>query len=182
MVVEKTNIEGVLVIHPGIFGDERGYFLESFNSLIFEEKTQLLVDFVQDNESKSKKGVLRGLHFQRPPFAQGKLVRVVKGRVLDVVLDIRKSSKTYGQFFSISLDGIEKKQLWIPPGLAHGFVCLEDDTIFAYKCTEYYNPSSEGCILWNDQNLNINWGISNPIISEKDSKGVSFSGFDSPFE
>jgi dTDP-4-dehydrorhamnose 3,5-epimerase len=181
MKVEKTNIEGVLIIEPKVFGDERGYFFESFNSLNFKRLTGIDVDFVQDNQSKSGSDVLRGLHFQEPPFAQDKLVRVITGSVLDVVVDIRKDSPTYGNYFSITLDAIKHKMLWIPRGMAHGFLSLESDTIFSYKCTEFYHPEVEGCILWDDADLAINWNIKNPLISDKDKVGMPFSKFISKF-
>ncbi|CAG5078166.1 dTDP-4-dehydrorhamnose 3,5-epimerase [Parvicella tangerina] len=182
MQVLETNIDGVLVLEPKVFGDSRGYFLESFNQLVFKKETGLEVNFVQDNESMSAKNVLRGLHFQSPPHDQGKLIRVVQGSVRDIVVDIRKDSATYGKHFSIELDGTAKKMLWVPPGMAHGFASLEDNTIFAYKCTNYYEPSAEGCIMWNDADLNIDWGIEDPIISEKDQNGELFKDFKSPFE
>lgn len=182
MLVIKTNIEGVYVLEPKVFGDHRGYFLESFNQKVFDDSIGTdIYSFVQDNESMSSKNVLRGLHFQKPPFDQGKLVRVVKGKVLDVVVDIRKESRTYGKTFSIELDEKSKRMLWIPPGMAHGFVSLEDNTIFAYKCTQYYNPSSEGCIAWNDPDLDVDWGVDEPIISAKDKEGEIFKDFVSPF-
>lgn len=181
MEVEKTNIEGLYIIKPKVFGDERGYFFESFNAKKFTEITGLIVDFVQDNQSKSNTNVLRGLHFQSPPFAQDKLVRVVQGSVLDVVVDIRPRSITYGEHFKIKLDTIKHHMMFVPKGMAHGFLSLEDNTIFSYKCTDYYHPLSEGCILWNDSSLNIEWNVSNPIISEKDQQGESFKDFKSPF-
>lgn len=179
MNVEKTFIEGLIVITPNVFADERGYFLESYNKKALEE--YLDVEFVQDNESCSQKGVLRGLHFQKPPHAQGKLVRVIKGSVLDVVVDLRKDSETYGKHYKHVLSGEHKEQLYIPAGFAHGFLVLENDTIFSYKCTDYYNKASEASILWNDETLNINWQIENPIISEKDKVGQSFTNFTTPF-
>ena len=182
MVITESKIEGLFIIEPKVYEDARGAFYETFNSKIFKEKTGLDLDFCQDNESISKKNVLRGLHFQNPPFAQGKLVRVVSGRVIDIALDIRKSSKTYGQYESIELSAENKKQFWIPPGFAHGFIALEDNSIFNYKCTNYYNPVSEATIQWNDPVLNINWQINNPIISEKDQKGIDFTTFVSEFE
>ena len=183
MQVFETHIQGVYVLTPKIFGDSRGYFLESFNQRVFNEAIGTdEFQFVQDNESMSGKNVLRGLHFQAPPYDQGKLVRVIQGRVLDVVVDIRKSSKTYGQHFSIELNSEEKQMLWIPPGMAHGFASLEDKTVFAYKCTQYYRPAAEGCVLWSDHDLNINWGIENPTISEKDKLGEVFKDFESPFD
>lgn len=181
MKVEKTNIDGVLVLEPKVFGDERGYFFESFNLNTFKSLTSLEVEFVQDNQSKSGANVLRGLHFQKPPFAQDKLVRVIEGSVMDVVVDIRKESKTYGNHFSIVLDALKHKMLWIPKGMAHGFLSLEENTIFSYKCTEYYHPESEGCILWNDIDLGVNWNIESPIISDKDQVGKPFNEFTSKF-
>lgn len=183
MQVSETNIQGVYVLTPKVFGDSRGYFLESFNQRVFDELLGVEdYTFVQDNESMSSRNVLRGLHFQAPPYDQGKLVRVIRGQVLDVVVDIRRSSDTYGHHFSIKLDGDKKQMLWIPPGMAHGFASLEDQTIFAYKCTKYYEPSSEGCIYWNDKGLGIQWEVENPIISEKDLNGMAFKDFISPFD
>ena len=182
MVITESKIEGLFIIEPRVFEDTRGVFYETFNEKIFKEKTGVELSFCQDNESISKKNVLRGLHFQNPPFAQGKLVRVVSGRVIDIAVDIRKSSKTYGQYESIELSAENKKQFWIPPGFAHGFIALEDNSIFNYKCTNYYNPVSEATIQWNDPVLNINWQINNPIISEKDQKGIDFITFVSEFE
>ena len=138
-------------------------------------------NFVQDNESMSGKGVLRGLHFQKPPFTQGKLVRVMRGSVLDVAVDIRKNSSTYGQWASVVLSQENKWMYWVPPGFAHGFVTLEDHTIFFYKCTNVYNKESEGSISWNDPDLNIDWKITNPVLAEKDKEAPAFKGFDSPF-
>lgn len=151
MNIEHTFIDGLLVIRPNVFADSRGYFLESYNKKTLE--TVLDVNFVQDNESASQKGVLRGLHFQNPPYAQGKLVRVIKGRVLDVVVDLRKGSKTFGQHYKQVLSGEHKEQLYIPEGFAHGFLVLEDHTIFSYKCTDYYNRDAEGSLLWSDNTL-----------------------------
>lgn len=181
MQVKETKIPGVLYIEPRVFGDDRGYFFESFNKQNLDQIIPSRFDFVQDNESKSKRNVLRGLHFQAPPYDQGKLVRVISGSVLDVIVDIRQSSPTYGKHVSINLSGSNKNMIWIPPGMAHGFVSLEDDTIFSYKCTNYYNPLSEGCIMWNDKTLNIDWKIDNPVISEKDKSGQIFTSFVSPF-
>ena len=180
MEIIKTPIKGLLVIKPRIFGDDRGYFFESWSKQSFAE-VGLNLDFVQDNQSLSCKGVLRGLHFQNPPYAQGKLVRVIKGAVLDVSVDIRKDSPTYGQHFSIELSEEDKTIFWIPPGFAHGFVALEDNTIFTYKCTGVYNKESEGALLWNDIDLNIDWGIDNPLVSDKDLGAGSFSTFESKF-
>jgi dTDP-4-dehydrorhamnose 3,5-epimerase len=176
----KTHIEGLVLIEPIVFRDDRGYFFESFQ----KEKFQALgidVDFLQDNESMSQKNVLRGLHFQIPPFAQGKLVRVVRGSVLDVAVDIRRKSKTYGKWESSVLSAENKLMMWIPEGFAHGFITLEDDTIFQYKCTNYYNKESECGIIWNDPDLKIDWGIDKPMVSEKDLKGLHFKDLKSPF-
>ena len=180
MEIIKTPIEGLLVIRPKIFGDDRGHFFESWSKESFT-KNGMDLDFVQDNQSLSSKGVLRGLHFQNPPFAQGKLVRVVKGIVLDVAVDIRKDSPTYGQHFSIKLSEKNKTIFWIPPGFAHGFVTLEDDTIFTYKCTGVYNKESEGALLWSDKDLNIDWGVENPLVSDKDLVAGNFINFESQF-
>lgn len=167
MKVEKTKLDGVLVITPETFEDERGFFLESFNKDRYR-KAGIRFDFVQDNHSCSTKGVLRGLHYQilKP---QGKLVRVVKGEVFDVAVDIRKGSKTYGQWEAIVLSEKNKTQFWVPPGFAHGFVVLSETADFEYKCTDYYDSSDEGSLLWNDPDLGIHWPIKNPILSEKDS-------------
>jgi dTDP-4-dehydrorhamnose 3,5-epimerase len=180
MEIIKTPLEGLLIIKPDVFEDDRGYFFESFNHGRFLNRG-LDLKFLQDNESKSKKGVLRGLHFQAPPFAQGKLVRVMRGSVLDVAVDIRKNSPTYGKWESIILSGQNKWMYWIPEGFAHGFATLEDDSIFFYKCTNIYNKASEGSILWNDPDLNINWGIQYPVISDKDRISPKFKNFISPF-
>lgn len=180
MEIIKTPLEGLLIIKPDVFEDDRGYFFESFNQDKFL-RAGLDLKFLQDNESKSKKGVLRGLHFQAPPYAQGKLVRVMRGSVLDVAVDIRKDSPTYGKWESIVLSGQNKWMYWIPPGFAHGFATLEDDTIFFYKCTNVYNKDSEGSILWNDPALEIKWGIADPVISDKDKVSPFFNEFISPF-
>lgn len=180
MDVSTTNIEGLLVIQPKVFGDERGYFFESFRDDVLNNHG-VSSKFVQDNQSKSNKGILRGLHFQKAPHAQGKLVRVVKGSVLDIALDIRTNSPTYGHHFSIELNEVNKTIFYIPPGFAHGFLTLEDNTLFSYKCTNYYNLESEGSVLWNSESLNIDWGIENPILSEKDKTAPNFMDFKSPF-
>ena len=180
MEIIKPPIDGLLVINPKIFGDDRGYFFECWNEESFV-KNGLDLDFVQDNQSLSSKGVLRGLHFQNPPFAQGKLVRVIKGAVLDIVVDIRKESATYGQHFSIELNEENKTIFWIPPGFAHGFITLEDDTIFTYKCTGVYNLASEEILLWSDKDLNIDWGAIKPLVSDKDLVAGSFKNFKSQF-
>ena len=180
MEIIKTSLEGLLVIKPRIFGDDRGYFFESWSKQSFA-KVGLTLDFVQDNQSLSGKGVLRGLHFQNPPYAQGKLVRVIKGAVLDVAVDIRKDSPTYGQYFSVELSEDNKTIFWIPPGFAHGFLTLKDNTIFTYKCTEVYNKESEGALLLNDKDLNINWEVNDPLVSEKDLVAGNFKDFISKF-
>ena len=180
MDVTTTNIEGLLIIKPRVFGDERGYFFESFREDIMKSNG-VTSKFVQDNQSMSSKGILRGLHFQKDPFAQGKFVRVIKGSVLDVAVDIRKKSPTYGQHFLIELNEENKTMFYIPPGFAHGFLTLEDDTLFSYKCTNYYNKESEGAIRWNSKSLNVDWGIVNPILSSKDATAPTFDEFQSPF-
>ncbi|SHG80919.1 dTDP-4-dehydrorhamnose 3,5-epimerase [Winogradskyella jejuensis] len=157
MQIKKTNLDGCYIIQPRLFKDERGSFFEGFNSKIFEELTGLNLDFVQDNQSTSSKGVLRGLHFQKGKYAQAKLVRVVRGSVQDVVVDIRPKSKTFGMYFSIILSGENNTQLFIPRGFAHGFLVLEENTIFTYKCDNFYNKESESGIIYNDVNLNIEW-------------------------
>ena len=180
MEIIKTSIEGLLVIKPDVFKDERGYFYESYNQARFA-KEGLDMTFVQDNESKSSKGVLRGLHFQKPPYAQGKLVRVVKGSVMDVAVDLRKDSPTYGKWESCILSEENKKMFWIPEGFAHGFLTLEDDTIFTYKCTNIYNKESEGSLRWDDADILIEWNIDNPTLSEKDKVSPLFKDFVTPF-
>lgn len=180
MKIHKTDIPDLFIVEPVVFKDERGYFFEAHNQKKLQE-AGLDLTFVQDNESKSQKGVLRGLHFQKPPFAQGKLVRVIKGRVLDVAVDIRKGSPTFGKHHAVEISEENKRMFWIPPGFAHGFATLEDETIFFYKCTDYYNKESEGSILWNDPDLNIDWHLENPVLSEKDQKSPRFADFESPF-
>jgi len=180
MNIIETELAGLLIIDPMVFGDERGYFFESFNKRIFES-AGLETNFVQDNESKSSKGVLRGLHFQEPPHEQGKLVRVVSGAVMDISVDIRKGSSTYGKWEGIELSAQNKRMLWIPPGFAHGFVTLEEDTIFVYKCTRLYHKESENAIIWNDPDLGIDWGIDDPVVSEKDQHAPAFKDLKSPF-
>jgi len=179
MTIEKTPLKDLLILKPKVFKDPRGYFLESYN----KEKLAAYIDddFVQDNESCSQKGVLRGLHFQNPPYTQVKLIRVIKGAILDVVVDIRKGSDTFGQHYKITLNEDNKYQLYVPKGFAHGFVCLEDDTIINYKCSEFYNPKSEVSLLWNDKTLNIDWLTTAPILSKKDEIGLVFDNFESPF-
>jgi dTDP-4-dehydrorhamnose 3,5-epimerase len=169
MNVTKTAIPDVLLFEPNVFGDDRGFFFESFNQKKFEQVTGKKVKFVQDNHSKSTRGVLRGLHYQLPPNAQGKLVRVVQGEVYDVAVDIRKSSPTFGQWVGQMLSAENKKQLWIPEGFAHGFLTLSETAEFLYKTTDYYAPDSEASIVWDDASLNIDWPQSNQIqLSQKD--------------
>lgn len=169
MKVIPTTIPDVLILEPKVFGDERGFFFESFNARAFAEATGLDVTFVQDNHSKSAKNVLRGLHYQLPPKAQGKLVRVVQGEVFDVAVDIRKGSKTFGQWVGEILSAENKKQLWIPPGFAHGFLTLSDTAEFLYKTTDYYSPEHERCVSWRDPVLNIKWPLGEePKLAAKD--------------
>ncbi|MFQ1933221.1 dTDP-4-dehydrorhamnose 3,5-epimerase [Aeromonas veronii] len=174
MNVIKTAIPDVLIFEPKVFGDERGFFFESFNHKLFEEVVGYPVTFVQDNHSKSSKGVLRGLHYQLAPHVQGKLVRCVVGEVFDVVVDIRQSSPTFGQWVGVHLSAENKRQLWIPEGFAHGFVTLSDTVEFLYKTTDYYHRESEGAIAWNDPELNIEWPIKNVLLSEKDRQAPMF--------
>ena len=178
----KTEIEDVFIIEPSVFGDERGYFLESFNLEKFEENV-CKIKFVQDNESKSSKGVLRGLHFQKPPFNQAKLVRCVEGSVMDVAVDVRKGSPTYGKHVAVELTGENKKQLFVPRGFAHGFSVLSETAVFAYKVDNTYAPASDSGIIWNDKDLKINWGLKESEIklSDKDKNLISLKDFDSPF-
>jgi dTDP-4-dehydrorhamnose 3,5-epimerase len=180
MEVIKTKINDLLIVEPKVFADTRGYFFESYNADAFKQQG-IAVNFVQDNQSLSNAGVLRGLHFQAPPFDQGKLVRVITGAVLDVAVDIRKNSPTYGEHVSIELTEENKTMFYIPPGFAHGFLTLKDNTVFSYKCTNVYNKASEGTVLWNDKDLNINWNVNNPVLSEKDLIGTTFKDFNSPF-
>lgn len=181
MEIVKTEIQDLLIIKPQVFEDDRGYFFESYNQDKFAAHG-VDVQFVQDNESRSMKNVLRGLHFQKPPFAQGKLVRVMRGSVLDVAVDLRKNSTTYGKWASIVLTDKNKWMYWIPAGFAHGFLTLEDNTVFFYKCTNVYNKPSEGSILWNDPDLNIDWGKDIiPVLSDKDKVSPLFRDFESPF-
>lgn len=179
MTVNETNLEGCFVVKPKILHDERGYFFESFNKEQFLALTGSEVNFVQDNESMSSKGVLRGLHFQRDEYAQAKLVRVIKGKVLDIAVDIRKKSPTFGQHFSIELSEKNKTQLYIPRGFAHGFLVLEDQTIFSYKCDNYYYKSAEAGIRFNDPTLNIDWKYADEqmVLSEKDKNLPSFETY-----
>lgn len=183
MEVIKTDIEGVVIIEPRIFTDARGYFFESFSQREFEEKV-CKTQFVQDNESKSSYGVLRGLHFQKPPHAQSKLVRVIKGAVLDVAVDIRRGSPTYGRHVAVELTAENHRQLFIPRGFAHGFSVLSDEVVFQYKCDNYYAPQSEGAVAWDDADLSIDWRLpaGAVLLSEKDRRHPRLSETDSPFD
>lgn len=182
MKVTQTKLAGVLVIEPRVFGDERGFFFESFNQRAFDEAAGAHVDFVQDNHSKSSRNVLRGLHYQLPPKAQGKLVRVVQGEVFDVAVDLRKDSKTFGQWVGEVLSAENKRQLWIPAGFAHGFLTLSETAEFLYKTTDYYSPEHERCIRWDDADLGIQWPLSSqPLVSGKDALGAPFSGLKDVF-
>ncbi len=180
MQLEKTPIEGLIILKPTIFSDDRGYFYESYNKNRLQE-LGIALDFVQDNQSFSQKGVIRGLHFQKPPFAQAKLIRVIKGSILDVAVDIRKDSPTYGQYFTVVLSEENHLQFLIQEGFAHGFSVLENDTIVQYKCSQFYRKEAEGTILFNDPSLAIPWNVNDPIVAEKDLKGQLFSTFISPF-
>lgn len=176
MNVIKTDIPDVLIFEPKVFGDDRGFFFESFSQKVFEEAVGRKVEFVQDNHSKSCKGVLRGLHYQLEPYAQGKLVRCVAGEVFDVAVDIRKESSTFGNWVGVYLSADNKRQLWIPEGFAHGFIVLSDVAEFVYKTTNYYHPESDRGIIWNDPTLEIEWPVNiEPILSDKDKKQPSFS-------
>ena len=183
MEVIKTNIEGVVIIEPKVFRAARGYFFESFSQREFEEKVRK-INFVQDNESMSSYGVMRGLHFQRPPFTQSKLVRCVKGRVLDVAVDIRKGSPTYGQHVAVELSEENHRQFFISRGFAHGFAVLSETAVFQYKCDNFYAPEADGGISIKDTSLGINWLVptENSILSDKDIKHLCLKDFDSPFD
>jgi dTDP-4-dehydrorhamnose 3,5-epimerase len=180
MKINKTFIEDLLIIEPPLFKDDRGFFYESYNKKNLDEIIK--ITFVQDNESKSNKGVVRGLHFQRPPFEQTKVIRCVCGKILDVAVDLRTNSKTYGNFFSIELSSENKKQLFIPKGFAHGFQVLSETAIVNYKVDNFYNPKSDSGIIWNDKDLSIEWSLDlKPILSDKDLKLMSFKTLKSPF-
>jgi len=176
MTFHTTPFEGLLILEPRIFRDNRGYFFESYNQSAFDQVAKP-VGFVQDNQSMSNKGVLRGLHFQRAPYGQGKLVRVARGAVLDIAVDIRKTSSTFGNFFSMELNDKTNTMLWIPEGFAHGFLTLEDNTLFLYKCSGQYNKESESGIRYDDPELKINWNENNPVLSEKDLQLPSWKDF-----
>ena len=176
MNVERTAIDGVFILQPKVFGDSRGFFMESFNQQRFDEAVGRPIAFVQDNHSRSTRGVLRGLHYQLGPHAQGKLVRVTQGSVFDVAVDLRRSSSTFGHWVSVELTGENHRQLWLPAGMAHGFLVTSDSADFLYKTTDYYAPSAEGCIRWNDPELAISWpdvGTA-PAVSVKDAQGAEF--------
>ena len=183
MKVTKTEFEGLLILEPNVFEDHRGFFMESYNKSMLE-KNGIFYDFVQDNQSKSTHGVLRGLHFQNPPHAQTKLIRVLQGRIMDAVVDIRNSSPTYGKSYAIELSSDNKKQLLVPKGFAHGFSVLSDTAEILYKCDEFYNKESEGGLMFNDSAFNIDWGLANNdvVLSEKDQVYKPFSEFKSEFK
>ena len=176
MNIERTAIDGVLILQPKVFGDARGFFLESFHQQRFDEAAGGSIAFVQDNHSRSAKGVLRGLHYQRPPHAQGKLVRVTQGSVFDVAVDMRRASPTFGRWVGVELSGENHRQLWLPPGMAHGFLVTGDSADFLYKTTDYYAPQAEVCIRWNDPHLAIDWPAVDgaPQVSAKDADGLAF--------
>ena len=180
MKINKTFIEGLLIIEPQLFKDDRGFFYESYNKNNLDKVVNVI--FVQDNESKSNKGVIRGLHFQKPPYAQTKLIRCISGSILDVAVDLRKNSKTYGKSFSIELSSDNNKQLFVPKGFAHGFQVISDEAIVNYKVDNFYNPKSDSGIIWNDKDLSIDWSLDlKPILSKKDLKLISFKELKSPF-
>ena len=181
MKIESTSFRDLMIITPDVFGDDRGYFFEPFNEARFRVETGLNITFVQDNESLSRKNVLRGLHFQVPPKSQAKLIRVTRGAVLDVVVDLRKSEPTFGKHYSIVLSSENKQQLFVPEGFAHGFYVLEDQTIFSYKCSNYYSREHDRSILWNDPAFGIDWNAALPELSDKDKNAMKFAEFDSPF-
>ncbi|WP_455268869.1 dTDP-4-dehydrorhamnose 3,5-epimerase [Rahnella aceris] len=174
MNVTNTEVIGVKLVEPKVFGDDRGFFLETFQQNRYKEMLEIDLDFVQDNHSRSSKNVLRGLHFQTSK-PQGKLVRVVRGEVFDVVVDIRPESATFGKWVGVYLSEDNKNQLWVPPGLAHGFVVISDFADFEYKCTDYYDPKNEGCLIWNDPEVGVKWPVSEPLLSAKDALGQGFS-------
>lgn len=180
MKITKTEFPGLLIVNPDVFEDERGYFFESFNEIKYKNEG-INFNFVQDNISRSKYGTVRGLHYQTGEFAQGKLCQVLKGVVLDVALDIRFGSPTFGKHFALELSEENHNQLWIPPGFAHGFSVLSDETIFQYKCTQFYNKGSERAILFNDPDLDINWKIGNPVVSSKDLQALYFKNINEDF-
>lgn len=184
MIVTKSDIEGILIIEPTLHSDDRGYFFESFNERDFAEATGITTRFVQDNESRSAEGVVRGLHFQLPPFAQSKLVRVIEGEILDIAVDIRRGSPTFGRYIAVRLSGKNHRQLYIPRGFAHGFVVVQGDAIVQYKCDNYYAPACERTIRWNDPKLNIDWGVDlqSVILSARDSAAKLLDECDTLFD
>jgi len=180
MQITKTFIDGLLIIQPNVFEDERGYFYEPYNEKLFSE-IGITENFVQDNQSFSQKNVLRGLHFQNPPHSQVKLLRVIQGSVWDVAVDIRRASPTYGKYFGLELSSLNKTMFYVPVGFAHGFLTLKENTELLYKCSEFYNKASEETLIWNDPDINIKWNITNPILSEKDKNGKRLKMFQSQF-
>lgn len=184
MIVTKSDIEGILIIEPTLHSDDRGYFFESFNERDFAEATGITTHFVQDNESRSAEGVVRGLHFQLPPFAQSKLVRVIEGEIFDIAVDIRRGSPTFGRYIAVRLSGKNHRQLYIPRGFAHGFVVVQGDAIVQYKCDNYYAPACERTIRWNDPKLNIDWGVDlqSVILSARDSEAATLDECDALFD
>ena len=181
MQFETTRLEGVMLVRPRMFEDERGSFTETWNMHAFQEIVGQSVHFKQSNESVSREGVLRGMHFQVPPHGQGKLVRVTRGRVLDVAVDLRKESPTFGQHVAVELSSENRWQLWIPVGFAHGFLAMEDGSTLQYQCTDTYHPESEQSLAWNDPNLGIDWRVERPLVSERDQAASAFASFESPF-
>lgn len=180
MKIHETGFDDLYVFEPKVFGDQRGYFLESYRASVFED-LNLNPTFVQDNESNSHSGIIRGLHFQQPPHAQDKLLRVVSGSIFDVVVDLRKSSATFGKSFGVELSGENKKSIFVPKGFAHGFACLQDNSIVQYKCTDYYHPELEDGLMWNDPELQVSWPIENPTLSDKDLVYKPFREFVTPY-
>ncbi len=181
MKVLQTGFKDLLLLEPTVIRDDRGYFLESYNEARFWLDTGLNIAFVQDNESVSSKGVLRGLHFQLPPYSQAKLIRIAQGAVLDVVVDLRRSQPTYMQHYKVVLSSENQQQLFVPEGFAHGFLVLEEQTVFSYKCSKYYHRESDCSIRWNDPKLAIDWGTTDPVLSEKDKHAMLSDQFDNPF-
>ena len=173
MQIIDTNIQGAVIIEPKVYGDHRGFFLETYRDQQYRDQAKIQLPFVQDNHSRSSRGVLRGLHFQKTK-PQGKLVRVVRGEVFDVGVDLRKDSPTFGNWIGVWLSEDNHRQLWLPPGLAHGFIVTSDSADFEYKCTDYYDPSDEGCLIWNDPDIGIDWPSESPLLSDKDKAGLSF--------
>ena len=183
MNIIKTEIEGVVIVEPQVFGDSRGYFFESYHAERYAEALGINDDFVQDNESRSRYGVVRGLHYQKPPYAQAKLIRVVMGEVLDVAVDLRRGSPTFGRYVAVRLSGENHRQLYLPRGMAHGFSVLSDEVVFQYKCDNYYHPESEGSVAWNDPTLAIDWGLPAEavVLSDKDTRSPLLSDIVTPF-